>query len=109
LYLKFWNIDKVAKDTCTKRERPYSDFIEIAYKIQKSVKAGEIYSGEEMIQDAMAFSKKLTLWGSNKVIRKWLNFCNITQKENIDTRETLLILEEVIFEIRKDMDKGKEV
>lgn len=90
-----------------KREEPYSDFIEMVYKIQRGVKAGEIYSQDEMIQDTMVFSKKLTLWGSNKVIRKWLNFRDIAQKENSDPMKNLFILEEIIFEIRKDMGQKK--
>lgn len=90
-----------------KRARPYSDFIEMVYKLQKSVKEGEIYTKEELIQDTVAFSKELTLWGSNKVIRKWLNFRDIAQEGNKESIKNLFILEEIIFEIRKDMGHKK--
>lgn len=35
-----------------------------------------------MLDDILSFSKKLTLWGSNKVIKKWLAFRKMSQAEN---------------------------
>lgn len=89
-----------------KKEEPYSEFIEMVYKIQEKEKAKENINDEEMLDDIFSFSKKLTLWGSNKVIRKWLAFRKISQEQN-DNTENLFMLEEIIFEIRKDMGQKK--
>ncbi len=56
---------------------------------------------------SITFQKKLTLWGSNKVIKKWLEFRSKTLEHEMDHKETLLMLEEIIFEIRKDMGQSK--
>lgn len=85
-----------------KKEEPYSEFIDMVYKIQHSSKDNE-YSEEQMLKDISSFSKKLTLWGSNNVIKKWLDFRKISQKENNNPELNLFILEQIIFEIRKDM------
>lgn len=42
------------------------------------------------------FSKGLTLWGSNKVVKKWLRY-----------RKALL--EDIIYEIRKDVGQRKKL
>lgn len=89
-----------------KKEEPYSEFIEMVYKIQEKGKAKENINDEEMLDNIFSFSKKLTLWGSNKVIRKWLAFRKISQEQN-DNTENLFMLEEIIFEIRKDMGQKK--
>lgn len=89
-----------------KREEPYSEFIEMVYKIQDKGKAKENINDEEMLDNIFSFSKKLTLWGSNKVIKKWLAFRKISQEQN-DNTENLFMLEEIIFEIRKDMGQKK--
>lgn len=91
-----------------KKEEPYSEFIEMVYKIQENVKKNKEYNHKEMLDDIFSFSKKLTLWGSSKVIRKWLAFREISQEQNDNPTDNLFILEEIIFEIRKDMGQKKE-
>lgn len=90
-----------------KKEEPYSEFIEMVYKMQKNVKENKEYNEKEMLDDIFSFSKKLTLWGSSKVIRKWLAFRKISQEQNDNPTDNLFILEEIIFEIRKDMGQKK--
>ena len=94
-----------------KREEPYSDFIEMVYKIQQKSKNNEKYSDDEMTSDITRFSKKLTLWGSRRVIQKWLKFRETSQavagSSSSNPSENLFILEDIIFEIRKDMGQGK--
>ena len=46
-----------------KREEPYSEFIEMVYKVQQYTKIQKEYPEEEMLTDIVKFSKKLTLWG----------------------------------------------
>ena len=89
-----------------KREEPYSEFIEMVYKLQQKIKNKESYSEEEMLADIVKFSKKLTLWGSDKVIKKWLKFREMGQIPDRKT-DNLFILEDIIFEIRKDMGQKK--
>ena len=88
-----------------KKEEPYSEFIEMVYKIQKNVKEPQKYTEEEMLDDILSFSKKLR--GSNKVIKKWLAFRKMSQAENKNPTDNLFILEDIIFEIRKDMGQKK--
>lgn len=90
-----------------KKEEPYSEFIEMVYKIQENVKENKEHDDKEMLDDIFSFSKKLTLWGSSKVIRKWLTFRKISQEQNDNPTDNLFILEEIIFEIRKDMGQKK--
>lgn len=60
-----------------------------------------------MLEDVFSFSKKLTLWGSNKVIRKWLVFRSKSVEGKINPTKTLFLLEDIVFEIRKDMGQSK--
>ena len=89
-----------------KREEPYSDFIEMVYRLQQKIKTEESYTEEEMVADIFKFSKKLTLWGSDNVIKKWLKFKengqDVTKKD-----ENLFVLEDIIFEIRNDMGQKR--
>lgn len=90
-----------------KREEPYSQFVEMVYKLQQKSRNNDAYTDEDMAKDMLQFSKKLTLWGSNKVIKKWLRFRTESQSQNAGSPENLFVLEEIIFEIRKDMGQKK--
>ena len=90
-----------------KKEEPYSEFIEMVYKLQDSERGNKEYCEKELLDDTISFSKKLTLWGSNKVIRKWLAFRKISQEQNDNTKNLFMLVEEIIFEIRKDMGQKK--
>lgn len=84
-----------------KREKPYSDFVAMYYKILISKKLGEEYSQEEMLKDMTTFSQELTLWGSNKVVKLWVDYrTKATQLKGVDN---LLEYEKILYEIRKDM------
>ena len=84
-----------------KREKPYSDFVAMYYKILMSKKLGEEYSQEEMLKDMTVFSQDLTLWGSNKVVRLWVDYrTKATQLNGVDN---LFQYEKILYEIRKDM------
>lgn len=90
-----------------KKEEPYSEFIEMVYKIQENIKDNREYSEDDMLKDVLNFSRKLTLWGSNNVIRKWLDFRKVNQDQNNNQSDNLFILEDIIFEIGKDMGHKK--
>ncbi|MCE3020178.1 hypothetical protein LW893_04405 [Parvimonas micra] len=91
-----------------KKEEPYSEFIEMVYKTQKFVKENKEYNEKEMLDDMFSFSKKLTLWGSSEVIKKWLTFREVSQNQTGDPTDNLFILEEIIFEIRNDMGQKRK-
>lgn len=84
-----------------KREEPYSEFIEMIYKIQQSNKPGKEYPEEEMIKDLTRFSKKITLWGSPKVVNDWVKFRENALNSN--GMDNLFLTETIMNEMRKDL------
>ena len=89
-----------------KRESTYEGFIDMFYKIMDSKRTEKNYSQDEMIKDMMSFSKSLTLWGSKRVVRKWVKFRNNDSAINQPT-ENLKELEDILNEMRRDMHVGK--
>ena len=91
-----------------KREKSYQEFIELVYDIQILTKNGNEMQPKEMIDRISKFSKQLTLWGSSEVIKKWLLFRKFSAEKQRNTTDLLFVMEDIIFEIRKDMgQKGK--
>ena len=93
-----------------KREKPYRAFISMVYKLQKSTRINQMkYTQKQMINDISSFSESLTLWGSSRVIKKWIKFRELSQ-DKTTAIQNLFLLEEIVFEIRKDMgQKRKEL
>lgn len=85
-----------------KREEPYGDFVDMVYKLQQNSKGNMIYTEEEMQKDLSKFSKKITLWGSPRIVNKWVKF-----RENGSNPEAgiknLFLLEEIMNDMRKDL------
>lgn len=92
-----------------KREEPYEKFIELIYKIMEDSKKeqGEKMTEDEMIKELSEFSKGLTLWGSNRVVKKWLKYRNSAVKG--ERKEMLIQMEDIIYEIRKDVGAGTKM
>lgn len=92
-----------------KREEPYKQFIEMIYTIMEDSKkeVADRMREEERIKMISDFSKGLTLWGTNRVVKKWLKYRKSTQ--NNAEPDTLLQLEDIIYEIRKDVGSGKRM
>ena len=92
-----------------KREVPYEQLISMVYTIMADTKKplNERMTEAEMSKMVAEFSKGLTLWGSNKVVKKWLKY----RKASIEQAnpETLLLLEDIIYEIRKDVGQRKKL
>ncbi|MGT2910588.1 hypothetical protein ACVR1I_02600 [Streptococcus cameli] len=99
------NINKRREYLAGKREEPYTEFISLVYKITQSGGDGNNYPEEEMRKDIQSFNSKITLWGSPKVVKKWIKFRkNSLDGENTTSQENVLILiEEVMNEMRKDL------
>jgi len=101
-----YNVKKYLYD---KREQPYEQFINMVYTIMADTKKSENQkmTQEEMVKMISEFSKGLTLWGSNRVVKKWLKYRkNSLQNSSTDT---LLLLEDIIYEIRRDVGLGKRL
>lgn len=62
----------------------------------------------EMNKMVSEFSKGLTLWGSNKVVKKWLKYRKASL-ENMDPEASLFLLEDIIYEIRRDVGQRKKL
>lgn len=89
-----------------KREKSYEAFIEMFYKLIDATNNHSKYTIDEMVKDMMSFSQELTLWGSKKVVKKWVSYKNnISQYDR--PKENLAALEVIMNEMRKDMGTGK--
>lgn len=89
-----------------KREEPYGKFVEMVYKIQQNSKGTEKYSQEEMINDMLSFSQEITLWGSPKVAKKWVEFRENGANPDY-AKKNLFVLEKIMNEMRKDLGMKK--
>ena len=89
-----------------KREKPYYDFIEMVYKIQQQEKLGEKYSEKEIEHDMNKSSQQLTLWGSNKVIQKFIKFRK-SASSNENNTDILFASEDLMYAMRSDMGLPK--
>ena len=101
-----YNVKKYLYD---KREIPYEQFISMVYTIMADTKKplNERMTESEMSRMVSEFSKGLTLWGSNKVVKKWLKYRKASMGQ--PNPENLLLLEDIIYEIRKDVGQRKKL
>ena len=83
-----------------KKEEPYAEFINVYFKMQEKVSKKEIYLPDEMFNDIQKFQKKLMLWGSNRVVKAWIDF---TANTSSDSSNVLFYMENILYAIRKDM------
>lgn len=94
-----------------KKEVAYKQFIEMVYTIMENSKkdSSQRMTDAEMTKMNIELSKGLTLWGSNRVVKKWLEFRKtaINTKESTNNTEILFRIEDIIFEIRKDIGLGR--
>lgn len=89
-----------------KREKPYGEFVEMIYKIQQNSKKPNSYTEKEMIADLSRFSREITLWGSSKVVNKWVKFRENGAKPEAG-KDNLFIMEDIMNEMRKDLGLKK--
>ena len=85
-----------------KREEPYGQFVDMVYKIQQNSKKPNSYTEAQMLADLSVFSKQITLWGSSKVVKKWVQFRENSANPEL-ARKNLLVLEDIMTEMRKDL------
>lgn len=101
-----FNVKKYLYD---KREIPYTQFIEMIYTMMEDSKKpqNEKLSEGDVVKIINDLSKGLTLWGSNRVVKKWLKY----RKSSLDDNNynTLVELEDIIYEIRRDVGLGRRL
>lgn len=85
-----------------KRELPYSEFVEMVYKLQQNINAPETYTEKMMLEDLSKFSKQITLWGSADVVNKWVKF-RATGTDSSAGIDRLILLEKIMNSMRKDL------
>ena len=83
-----------------KKEEPYAEFINVYFKMQEKVSKNEIYLPDEMFNDIQKFQKKLMLWGSNRVVKAWIEY---RANAGTDGMNALFYMEKILYAIRKDM------
>jgi hypothetical protein len=61
----------------------------------------------EMMEKVAEFSKGLTLWGSKRVVKKWLKY----RKASLEMAgpQSLLLLEDIMYEMRRDVGLKKRM
>lgn len=89
-----------------KREEPYGQFVDMVYKIQQNTKKGGSYTEVQMLEDLSQFSKQITLWGSSRVVNKWVKFRENGTNPEL-AQKNLLLLEDIMNEMRKDLGLRK--
>lgn len=89
-----------------KREEPYGQFVDMMYKLQQNSKNGNKYTKDMMIEDISKFSKQITLWGSPRVVNKWVKFRENATNPDIET-DNIFLLEEIMNEMRRDLGVKK--
>lgn len=89
-----------------KREVPYGEFVEMIYKVTGNIKNSGSYTEEMMLEDLSRFSRQITLWGSSKVVKKWVKFRENGAKPDAGT-DNLFLMEEIMNEMRKDLGLKK--
>lgn len=99
-----YNVKKYLYD---KREGAYEKFIEMVYTIMLDSKKEKHMTQEELQILMSDFSKELTLWGSNKVVKKWLKYRR--SSINGENDKILWQMEDMIYEIRKDVGLGRRL
>ena len=89
-----------------KREEPYGEFVEMIYKVQQNTKKKGSYTEDQMIEDLSRFSKQITLWGSKRVVKKWVKFRENGANPEV-AQNNLFLMEEIMNEMRKDLGLKK--
>jgi len=93
---------KVRAELRAKMEKPYSEFVSLIFDIMMNTKQGEVISEEEITKRMVLFSKEVTLYGSNKVVKKWAKY-RISLAGKPPLAENMLQLEGILFAIREDL------
>ena len=89
-----------------KREAPYGEFVDMVYKIQKNSKKPGSYNEEQMQEDILKFSRQKTLWGSPRVVDKWIQFRENGANPDF-AQKNLFVIEDILNDMRKDLGQRR--
>ena len=89
-----------------KREEAYAGFVAMVYKVMDNTRKPGSYGEEQIIKDMQKSSETITLWGSNSVAKKWIEFRTSGVKDVANGRN-LFLLEEIMNLMRKDLGLRK--
>lgn len=89
-----------------KREEAYAGFVSMVYKVMDNARKPGSYSEEQIIKDMQKFSETITLWGSNSVAKKWIEFRTSGVKDAANGKN-LFLLEDIMNSMRKDLGLKK--
>ncbi len=89
-----------------KREAPYGEFVDMVYKVQQNSKKPDSYTEEQMQEDILKFSRQMTLWGSPRVVDKWIRFRENGANPEL-AQKNLFVIEDILNDMRKDMGQRR--
>ena len=89
-----------------KREAPYGEFVDMVYKVQQNSKKPDSYTEEQMQEDILKFSRQMTLWGSPRVVDKWIRFRENGANPEL-AQENLFVIEDILNDMRKDLGQRR--
>lgn len=86
--------------------RTSKEIIENLLNYSLNTKKGDSYTEAQMLKDLSQFSKQITLWGSSRVVNKWVKFRENGTNPEL-AQKNLLLLEDIMNEMRKDLGLRK--
>ena len=89
-----------------KREAPYGEFVDMVYKVQQNSKKPDSYTEEQMQEDILKFSRQMTLWGSPRVVDKWIRFRENGANPEL-AQKNLFVIEDILNDMRKDLGQRR--
>jgi len=93
----------ITQELRAKKTPIYENIISTLYRVQFAEKLGEEpLSEKELIKFFADITEKLTIWGSDGVIRAFSDF-RLATTRGADGLDILLIYENLLLEIRKDL------
>lgn len=93
--------NKAKAEMRLKMEKPYENFVNMIFDMLLNTKGIKVMSESEMLSRMTEFSKQVTLFGSNKVIKKWSSYR--TSAQMLSATDNLKQLEGILFAIREDL------
>ena len=98
--------NKVATELRAKMEKPYSEFVSLIFGLVEYTKTSKSMSDAEIMERMIRFSKEVTLYGSNEVVKKWAEY-KTSAANNLEPLESMVRLEDILFAIREDLGMKK--
>jgi len=93
-----------------KKQPVYEKLLKFLFDMMHSTRKGTAISEEEMLEFIIGFSKELILWGSDDVVRAYIDFKKAAASGEDDPKALLLSFENLLRAIRSDFGhKNKDL